>query len=1062
MPQTRFVNLTVDNQKVDALDTKLRELYQTVRSKFKHFGTFQNVLVNSGSYQSIDLIDEQTPEEFAKRNLIEPLIELLGYEIIPETVLPAPAGGTRQPDYTIKPRNRDKPILYVEAEPLNVDLRAAGHGVSQVEEWISLRSSKTDYALATNGIDWILLKYDTVSNRSKEILQISLRPIFLKILNPHSLDQEETLTDIKRAFLILDASYISLFLAGYLETIDREKENISKKFYNDYVKFVFGFDSEGNPIEGASLLNKIVRPTDTSDKDARLFAVVFMNRMIFIKFLEQKRVVPANLLQDLFREYRDSHMMLTFYKMYLQPLFYEVFNKSRNNRPDSIQSISLYSEIPYLNGGLFRESIISEKEYDIENDGVALILENLLSRYDFGQEAEINPDILGYIFEKTINFISGTGETNQQKMKGAYYTPDDLVEYIIEKTVIPVIFEKMIEGLRESGWRDAEIRAYTSLDDLLDPRNIPRHPTHVKKMLESIDKVRILDPACGSGHFLTGTLSQILRVKESLLKIIGEEIDRFKLKREIISKNLFGVDIDENAVEIARLRLWLSIIQDVEGSTHIETLPNIDFNIFSGNSLVGWLNESLVTHPLGNLLQDSEICERLNDLRSAYCEVIREVENLLSTSNLDNIVESYRKLIALYTLESGERAIEIREILAKIRTKLYDVINASYIDFLHEREHFNREELAEIGRNLPALTPFHWKIDFQNVFSDGGFDVVVGNPPYGNILKDIEKKILFYYKTKNASEIAANFLERIFSLVKKNGFLGLVLANSIAINKSTANARTLIRENMSKSKMALFGTRPAKLFKDVEIRVMLFLGKKDQPDNSGVIFTTDAIKFTSEQRNSLLTNLLFESTEGLTLGRDKIGDNLEDTSLPKVGNITIRNILQKLKAASNIVVKEKINHEGFEHGLEFRKTGGYWLNALENMPYRSTKIERITFENQVERDFCILLINSSLFYLYWSTYSNLRDFPLSLLEKFPFPSLETLNSHLNEIEDLKARISGCLMDNFLSATGRVGEFRTARCKCEIDSIDDLLGTIYGLEQTEIDFVKQYDIHIRRT
>src|SRR5208337_2394326 len=105
------------------------------------------------------------------------------------------------------------------------------------------------------------------------------------------------------------------------------------------------------------------------------------------------------------------------------------------------------------------------------------------------------------------------------------------------------------------------------------------------------------------------------------------------------------------------------------------------------------------------------------------------------------------------------------------------------------------------------------------------------------------------------------------------------------------------------------------------------------------------------------------------------------------------------------VVKDRVNQEGFSQTLDFRKTGGYWLNALETFPYRSSKIETLSFENQVERDFSILLINSSLFYLYWSTYSNLRDFPLSLLAKFPFPLLESLSSHSTEITDLKNRVS---------------------------------------------------------
>ncbi|MCJ7424878.1 hypothetical protein MUP01_11530 [Candidatus Bathyarchaeota archaeon] len=163
MSQTRFAFPSIDQQRIDTLDRKLRELYQIVRSKFRRVATFQEVLISSASYQSRDLVDRQEPEEFVKRRLIEPIIEFLGYEIVPETVLSAPAGSTRTPDYTIRPRSQSKPIFYVEAEPLSVDLRSSGYGVSQVDEWISLRSSNTDYGIATNGLDWILLKSCTVT-----------------------------------------------------------------------------------------------------------------------------------------------------------------------------------------------------------------------------------------------------------------------------------------------------------------------------------------------------------------------------------------------------------------------------------------------------------------------------------------------------------------------------------------------------------------------------------------------------------------------------------------------------------------------------------------------------------------------------------------------------------------------------------------------------------------------------------------------------------------------------------------------------------------------------------
>ena len=261
--------------------------------------------------------------------------------------------------------------------------------------------------------------------------------------------------------------------------------------------------------------------------------------------------------------------------------------------------------------------------------------------------------------------------------------------------------------------------------------------------------------------------------------------------------------------------------------------------------------------------------------------------------------------------------------------------------------------------------------------------------------------------------------------------------------------------------MALFGTRPAKIFADAEIRVLIFLGEKDNPEREGVIYTTEAIKFTTEQKARLFEHLSFESTEGLTLGKDRIGDGLRDSSLPKVGNKTIRAILIKLKNASEHTVKDKIDQRGFDYRLQFRKTGGYWLNALEKMPYTSTKIETIKFDNALERDFTILLINSSLFYLYWSTYSNLRDFPKSLLDKFPFPSYNVIQKNKNRVDSLRMQITTNLLKSFLAERGRVGEFRTGLCKDTIDEIDELLGKVYGLSKSEVQFIKNYDSSIRR-
>jgi hypothetical protein len=342
------------------------------------------------------------------------------------------------------------------------------------------------------------------------------------------------------------------------------------------------------------------------------------------------------------------------------------------------------------------------------------------------------------------------------------------------------------------------------------------------------------------------------------------------------------------------------------------------------------------------------------------------------------------------------------------------------------------------------------------------YSLVVGNPPYGNILSKKEKMKLGQssYLIKNTNEVAAIFLEKIMQVLEQDGWIGLLLANSIAINKSTSDIREIIRKNMKESKMAIFGTRPGKIFFDTEIRVMMFFGKKTSVHNEkGIIYTSEAIKFSTKDRNTLFSNITYENTDGLCLGKEKIGDGY-DTSLPKVGNRYIKTILEKLRESSTITVQNVLMKNKTPFQLQYRATGGYWLNALEKMPYNSSKIKSLFFKSELERDFCLILINSSLFYLYWSTYSNLRDLPVSLIVKFPYPLKETLEKEKERINELKNNFSVCLLKSFKPSMGRVGEFRTGFCKNIIDKIDRLITVFYSITEDELCFIQNYDNFIR--
>jgi type I restriction-modification system DNA methylase subunit len=1094
MLQTRLPIVKISPEKRNNLDEKLKEIYQSLKNRFKEYGTFQEILTNvSAHLSSKDLKDEQIPEEFTKQYLIKPLLDFLGFETISQTSLPSPSG-RRLPDYVIRPKGKTAPIIYVEAEGLNTDLYSKSQGVSQVNEWLLSRASKTDYGLATDGFKWILLKFDTVSAQSKAVLKVDLRPVLLKILNPVSFVSVDEIRAIEEEFLNLDCEYLSSFLRGYLEIIEKKKEDISKNFYSDYVRYVFGYDKKGNAIKGVCLLDTVVKPRDVDGaRDANLFAVVFMNRLIFLRFLEEKGIVPKNLLKDLLKNYKSLEMPATFYDTYLKPLFYEVLNRGKENRISSVKASPIFSQIPYLNGGLFREVVHREREYNIGNEGVELVIENLLEKYSFGLEEGIDPDILGYIFEKTINFISGTG-TNQQKMKGAYYTPDDVVEFIIEEALTPVIFEKMVQGLRESGWRTADFKGYNSLDDLLLPNNMPKNPMHVRKMVESLEGIKVLDPACGSGHFLTAMLSLLLRVKESLLRSIGEDVQRYKIKRDIISQNLFGVDIDANAVEIARLRLWLSIIEEVEDSEHIDTLPNIDYNVLVGNSLVGWLDESLSIHPLVGLMEDKYLEGTLDALEIFYGRKILDVKDSLAKMKIADTIEAYRNLLVLYSLESGERAVKIREVLEKVRNSLYEMINNSFLAFIHDNSKFSKNDFEGLGKELSERMPFHWKIDFEGVLLEDGFDVIVGNPPYVedrnysptdlkiiNCLKNNNsrknKEPLFYW-SKDCGNTHAYFAERSIKLLRQNGMFGFIVPISLVSTDRMDDIREYIHENSAEVEYFNFDDRPGKIFSGLEdCRATIVVINKGRGVET--VTTSKYHRWHTKDRSDLFKDL------STTIWPVKNTKNI----VPKLGTKIEKEILKKLNNKSKGKTLGNFTRKSGDQ-LWYHNAPRYWIhvhpeNYVPRVEYYEGykegeetphNLQDIRISDQYKALFfkpnhlAIVngLLNSHLFYWWYVIWSDGRHLLLQHIENFPLNLIDfpaNLNKKLTLLvnklmEDYEKNANIKTNERSGGYVIKIKEIIPKLSKDILDQIHDVFVEYFGFSEEESNFIRDFDIDFR--
>ncbi|ADT85187.1 Eco57I restriction-modification methylase domain-containing protein [Thermococcus barophilus] len=831
--------------------------YPKVRRKLEGILRGQNITITSED------CEDQQPEPFTRQHVIDPLLKFLGYELTPEVVKRTVSvlGSSmikkiKQPDYRVKSIFGEE--ILIEAEPLGSNLYKKGSGVNQVIEWLDRRSFNVDIGIATNGFEWILLYYDNTSKEIKTLAEIDLAPIFnylskreKGLIIGYSVKELREL--FVRFYYAFSREYIEEYIEGRTKFIREKKEAITKKFYDDFIYYVFGYrevktnsKTKLKKVTNNCLYDKIKAPLDATEEDKQKFAVVLMNRLIFVKFLEDKGLVPGGLLKRTFEEWRNSSVPVSYYKAYLEPLFFGVFNTPEEERDRKV--IEHFRDIPYLNGGLFRENLRNEKQYDIPDDNVMEEIIKFLERYDFtlgskSNEESLDPDILGHVYEKLINLLTNKG----QKGLGAYYTPEEVTRTIVKSTVEPVVIKKLKEVLKKWGWQE-QLLNFSTLDEVLnEDRPITRDGRVLKDFLDEINKMKILDPAVGSGHFLISVLKELLEIKKRVHSLIGEEFNTYKLKLEIILNNLYGVDIDETAVEVAKLRLWLALIEDLDVDAVRRgdvILPNIEYNVRVGNSLVGWIGERLtiatLDYPYDKKVEGIFI--GLKALATGEEAVkIKKAEELLKdhSSTVKDYVEAYCILYEIYKNNVGKKAAILKEILESIRRRIYQRVSGEYFNFINDTINENRRKKKKIKFDEDILKPFHWVVDFGWIMKEGGFDIIIGNPPYGNILSNIEKDIIdTRYREEEATYSVDSFLafmRRSQELLKDGGYLGFIIPASFGTGVNYTKARKHFLQTME---LKVFLYLPFDVFEGAYVDNSIIVLKNEEPsmDNEVLIY----------------------------------------------------------------------------------------------------------------------------------------------------------------------------------------------------------------------------------
>ena len=475
------------------------------------------------------------------------------------------------------------------------------------------------------------------------------------------------------------------------------------------------------------------------------YASVFLTRLMFVYFLQKKGFLDGGEYDylgkklDAHREARKENPGLpSFYRRFLRPLFFEGFATPQADR--SPETNTLLGNVRYLNGGLFLEHPIEEEhdDLDVADAAIAGIL-GVFDQFTWhlddtpgGQSDEINPDVLGYILEKYVN----------QKAFGAYYTPPDLTGYLCDATVDRFLTEKMSDDAEASERLGLPNRQFETLKDLLTTLD----DDLAWRLLGVLKEMTILDPACGSGAFLVAALKKLLTVYQAILghaalskneslkawhaEALRHPSTSYFLKKEVITRNLYGVDLMPEATEIAKLRLFLALVASAEKATDLEPLPNIDFNILPGNSLIGLL-EIGEDKFLGDLFAsqafEASLAEKSRLVR-LYRGTAQEIDRTDDSGALlqirDRINQTRAK--AQTTLNEALR-LEMKRLGVEVQQATWTGKKAT------------TKKRALTVDDVSVLTPFHWAYEFAPIMERGGFDVIVTNPPW-DILKPNDKE----------------------------------------------------------------------------------------------------------------------------------------------------------------------------------------------------------------------------------------------------------------------------------------------------------------------------------
>ncbi|TJX15132.1 hypothetical protein E9840_03455 [Tissierella creatinini] len=684
-----------------------------------------------------------------------------------------------------------------------------------------------------------------------------------------------------------------------------------------------------NQFERSVLVKAFKQDRDRSFKSSSEYlhelsedeAGILSNCFIDTKYNMPWGIGDRRFIRRLF-EFCNNKTDLNFFNDYLEPFFYEALNKKRVNHYYK----RFNCKIPFLNGGLF-EPIEGyhwkNVKFDIPNDIFSNFNEkgreadgilDVFDRYNFtmnedeplDKEVAIDPEMLGKIFENLL-------DVSDRKSKGAFYTPREIVHYMCQESLINYLVNKVgvpYEDMKEFILYGEIIRDADSRRTVVrEGGELTIKPSIYENILaidEALKNVKVADPAVGSGAFPLGMLNEIVKARNNITEYIvkvndkgdfGKKYDasfikarrsEYKMKWDTIKNSIFAVDIEPSAVDIAKLRLWLSVVVDQEideNNPEPHPLPNLDQNIMVGNSLIDEFE--------GIKLFDESLLHKDKNSDEAPSNFIMQMNMLLDQS--DELLDTMFKLQDRYFGEDDEeKKKEIKIQIDKIRDEL--------IKYKLEKEN-NTEGLKRYYESLKNKTKpyFIWELEFAKVFKDnGGFDIVIGNPPYIGFHNVHDKD---YFKTKYISangkyDFYVLFIEKGINLLKYKGYISFICPSYFYKRNYGKQIRNIILEQTKIKSIIDF--KDSQIFESATTYTCIFGFEKDERNANNEVRIIDN-NLDSEKYYKISQKDLSEPAWLLEDGKSmEIVNKIKENSKYTLGKI-VKSISQGIVTGNNSV-----------------------------------------------------------------------------------------------------------------------------------------------------------------